>query len=98
MVTKVESCLVSPASVNLKRGDCRKLYCRGGSSDRSSFVGVWVAETNGVKTVLGSQLKESERSQVEAQSEVNKFTIFNFVYFSARHLLGYEPRALAGGG
>ena len=76
MVTKVESCLVLPASVNLKRGDCRKLYCRGGSSDRSSFVGVWVAETNGVKTVLGfmgkSQLKESEKSQCETQSEVNQ--------------------------
>ena len=90
VVTKVESCLVLPASVNLKRGDCRKLYCRGGSIDRSSFVGVWVAETNGVKTVLGfmgkSQLKESERSQVEAQSEVNQFSIFNFVYFSAKHL------------
>ena len=76
MVTKVESCLVLPASDNLKRGDCQKLDCRGGSSDRSFFVGVWVAETTGVKTVLGFmgkfQLKESKKSQVESQSEVTQ--------------------------
>ena len=76
MVTRVESRLVSPARVDLKQGGCQKLYCRGGSSDRSSFVCVWVVDTKGVKTGLGfmgkSQLKESKRSQCEAQSEVNQ--------------------------
>ena len=75
MVIKVESCLVSPASDNLKLGDCQKLDCRGGSSDRSFFIGVWVAKTTGVKTVIGLmgkfQLKESKKSQNESQSEVN---------------------------
>ena len=67
---------MSLAGVDLKRGGCRKLYCRDGSSERSSFVFVWVVDTKGVKTGLGfmgkSQLKESERSQCEAQSEVNQ--------------------------
>ena len=64
------------AGVDLKRGGCRKLYCRDGSSERSSFVFVWVVDTKEVKTGLGfmgkSQLKESKRSQCEAQSEVNQ--------------------------
>ena len=63
---------MSPAGVDLKQGGCQKLYCRGGSSDRSSFFCVWVVDTKGVKTGLGfmgkSQLKESKRSQCEAQS------------------------------
>ena len=42
---------------------------------RSFFVGVWVVETTGVKTVLEFMgefyLNESKRSQVESQSEEN---------------------------
>ena len=67
---------MSLAGVDLKRGGCQKLYCRGGSSDRSSFFCVWVVDTKGVKTGLGfmgkSQLKESKRSQCKAQSEKNQ--------------------------
>ena len=67
VVTRVESRFVSLAGVDLKRGGCRKLYCRDSSSERSSFVFVWVVDTKEAKTGLGfmgkSQLKESKRSQ-----------------------------------
>ena len=75
-MTRVESRPLALAGVDLKRGGCQKLYCRDGSSERSSFVFVWVADTKEAKTGLGfmgkSQLKESKRSQCEAQSEENQ--------------------------
>ena len=67
VVTGVGCCSVSLAGVGLKRGDLSKAVLRDSSSGRSSFVFLWVADTEEAKTGCGlwvkSQLKESKRSQ-----------------------------------
>ena len=76
VVTGVECCSVSLAGVGLKRGDLSETVLWDRSSGRSSFVFLWVADTEEAKTELGfmgkSQLKESKRFQCEAQSEKNQ--------------------------